>query len=311
LLTLQSLGRIVKPEYLFRPQQIARRLWIEASGKKSTTTTVRLPWGYPLAVNPGEQLGWAVYSRAIFETSLTEALWRLVSPGDTVVDGGANIGYATSILAARVGPIGKVHSFEPNPRAFGELAKNVEAWKKRGQRDSFVLHEEALGARPGTATLHVPDSFEWNGGRASIESESAPIAEAGSRIEVKVVSLDQVFPKAENLSVVKLDLEGFELEALKGMESILRERRVGHIVFEEMDDYPAPTHEFLQKVGYSVFGLDYRLRGIKCCPNQQPRTHPVHGPPPNYVATYQPKKTVRLLERGLWRSFGPASYLPY
>jgi len=175
LLTLQSLGRVVKPEYLFRPQQIARRVWIEAFGDKSRMTTVVLPWGYPIVVSPGEQLGWAVYSRAIFELSLTEALWRLAGPGDTVVDGGANIGYATSILAARVGTTGKVHSFEPNPAAFAQLSKNVDAWKRRGQSDTFVLHEEALGTRSGSATLHVPDSFEWNGGRRALNPNLRPL----------------------------------------------------------------------------------------------------------------------------------------
>jgi len=307
LLTLRSLGRAAKPEYVFRPHQIGRRLWVEASPRKSVLTRVWLPWGYPIEVNPTEVLGWAIYSRAISELTVTEALWRLAEPGDVAVDGGANIGYSTSILAARVGARGKIHSFEPDPRAFRELQQNVKVWEERGQRGAFVLHHSALGARAGTATLHVPASFEWNGGRARIET--APIKEAGSRLEVNLVSLDEVFSNGEKVSVAKLDLEGFELDALMGMEQMLRERRIDHIVFEEMGDYPASTHEFLLKAGYSVFGLDSRFLGVECCRNKQPRTDPVYGPPPNYVATYEPEKTVRRLERGLWKSFGPASYL--
>lgn len=307
MLTLQSLIWATKPEYLFRPHQIGRRLWVEVIRKKSALTRVWLPWGYPISVNPTETIGWAIYSRSIYELPLTEALWRLAQPGDTVVDGGANIGYATSILAARVGPHGKIHSFEPDPRAFRELQQNVDVWEDRGQRSAFVLHNVALGAQAGTAVLHVPASFEWNGGRARIET--SVIAEPGSRVEVNLISLDEVFSNGEKVSVVKLDLEGFELDALKGMEQMLRERRIGHIVFEEVNGYPAPTHRFLRQAGYSVFGLDYRLRGIVCCRDKQPRTDPVYGPPPNYVATYDPEKTVRRLERGLWRSFGPASFL--
>ncbi|MGB6430239.1 MAG: FkbM family methyltransferase [Candidatus Acidiferrales bacterium] len=224
-----------------------------------------------------------------------------------MVDGGANIGYSTSIFAARLGSKGKIHSFEPDPRAFCELQKNVRVWEDRGQCGPFVLHHAALGARTGTATLHVPESSGWNGGRARIET--TPIAEPGSRLEVNLVSLDEVFRSGERISVVKLDLEGFELDALMGMEQMLRERRIDHIVFEEFGDFPAPTHEFLRKAGYSVFGLESHFLGLKCCRNKQPRTNPVYGPPPNYVATYEPEKTVRRLERGLWRSFGPASYL--
>jgi FkbM family methyltransferase len=307
LLTLQALGRIAKPEYVFRPQQIGRRIWIETVPRKSELTKVWLPWGYPIAVNPTEVLGWAIYSRAICEVAVTEALWRLAQPGDIVVDGGANIGYATSILAARVGATGQIHSFEPDPRAFRELQENVKLWEERGQRGCFVLHNVALGPRSGAATLHVPESFGWNGGRARIET--TPIEEPGSRLEVSLVTLDEVFQHGERVSVVKLDVEEFELDALMGMEQLLRERRVEHIVFEEKDDFPAPTHEYLKEAGYSVFGLDAHFLGIKCCRDKQPRTDPVYGPPPNYVATHQPEKTVRQLERGLWRSFGPASYL--
>jgi FkbM family methyltransferase len=307
LLSARSLIRAAKPEYLLRPHQIARRLWIEALPKTSAPTSVQLPWGYPIVVNPREIIGWAIYSRAIYELPLTEALFRLASPGDTVVDGGANIGYTTSILASRVGSTGRVHSFEPNPRAFAELRENVAVWQARGQRDAFVLHQEALGPRVGVATLHIPASSDWNGGRARIESSH--IDEPGTRLDVAVVALDDLFSNGESISVVKLDLEGFELGALHGMENLLRERRVGAIVFEEHDPYPAPTHDFLKRAGYSIFGLDSRFLGIECCPERRPRFDPVLGPPSNYVATYDPEKTVRRLESGLWHSFGPGSYV--
>ena len=306
MLSFQSIFRITKPEYLFRPHQIARRIWIEALPRSSVPATVWLPWDYPIVVNPAEQIGWAIYSRAIYELPLTEALFRLASPGDIVVDGGANIGYATSILGARIGATGTVHSFEPNPNAFAELQKNVALWEKRGQRGTFVLHQEALGADTGVAILHVPTSSDSNGGRARIES--SPIDEPGARLKVSVTALDNLFANGEQISVIKLDLEGFELTALQGMQTLLRERRIGAIVFEEHDAYPARTHDFLKRAGYSIFGLDYRLRGIECCPERRPRFDRVFGPPSNYVATHNPSKTVRQLERGIWRSFGPASY---
>jgi FkbM family methyltransferase len=268
-----------------------------------------------MVVNPAESIGWAIYSRGIYEMPLTEALWRLAQPGDIVVDGGANIGYATSILAARVGPRGKVHSFEPDPRSFSELQRNVAEWQERGQRGAFALHAAALGARSGTATLHIPASFEWNGGRARIETASPGEAAESeldrgiTKLEVKLVTLDEVFSQGEQVSVVKLDVEGFELDALKGMEQMLRERRIRYVVFEELRDYPAPTHRFLQDVGYSVFGLDQGFFGIKCRRDRGPRVEPISGLPANYVATYEAEKTVRQLEHGLWKSFGPGRYL--
>ena len=83
----------------------------------------------------------------------------------------------SSILAARVGPRSKIHSFEPEPRSFGELQRNVSGWEVRWQSGAFALHAAALGARSGTATLHIPASFERNGGRARIEA--SPLEEMG------------------------------------------------------------------------------------------------------------------------------------
>jgi FkbM family methyltransferase len=315
LLTIDSLAGVAKPEYLLRPHQIARRLWVEAVPKRSQFTKIRLPWGYPMMVNPAESIGWAIYSRGIYEMPLTEALWRLAQAGDIVVDGGANIGYATSILAARVGPRGKVHSFEPDPHSFGELQRNVAEWEERGQRGAFVLHQAALGAKSGTAILQVPASFEWNGGRARIENAAteeevtSELDRGVTKLEVKLVTLDDVFSQGEHVSVVKLDVEGFELDALMGMEQMLRGRRIRYVVFEELRPYPAPTHDFLRDLGYSVFGLDHGFFGIKCCPDKGPRAEPVSGLPPNYVATHEPDQTVRQLEHGLWKSFGPGRYL--
>ena len=128
--------------------------------------------------------------------------------------------------------------------------------------------------------MDIPASFEWNGGRARIET--SPLEEKGiseldrgiTRLQVKLVSLDDVFSQGERLSVVKLDLEGFELDALMGMKQMLRERRIRHIVFEDTGEYPAPTHHLLREVGYSVFRLDHGFFGIKCCCDKQPRVEP-------------------------------------
>src|SRR6516162_5006503 len=170
-------------------------------------------------------------------------------------------------------------------------------------------------ARSRTAILQIPASFEWNGGRARIENAAAgeeaesKLDRGVTKLEVKLVNLDEVFSQGEQVSVVKLDVEGFELDALMGMEQMLRERRIRHVVFEELRDYPAPTHQFLRNLGYSVFGLDYGFFGIKCCRDKGPRAESISGLPANYVATYEPEKTVRQLEHGLRKSFGPGRYL--
>lgn len=307
MLTIKSLGGLSKPEYLFRPRQIGRRLWREAVGRKKQQRMARLPWGLDISVDLADTIGWAIYTRAIYETAVTEALWRLVEPGDTVVDGGANVGYMTSILALRVGERGRVCCFEPHPEVFQDLQRNVRIWETNNQCGTFSLYQAALGEREGTATLLVPAYFSTNSGSSWIED--CENHREGQAHQVKVLPLDTVIPEHQTIGVVKLDVQGSELAVLKGMERILRERRVRHIIFEEESNFPAATHAFLRELDYQCFGLEHHFTGIRCIPGGPPRYDPVEGPPPNYLATLEPELTVSRLESGFWQSFGPGQLL--
>jgi FkbM family methyltransferase len=307
MLSIKSLGSLAKPEYLFRPHQIGRRLWREAVGRKKQQRMARLPWGLDISVDLADTIGWSVYTRAIYETAVTEALWRLVEPGDTVVDGGANVGYMTSILALRVGERGRVCCFEPHPDVFQDLRRNVGIWETNNQCGSFSLYQAALGEREGTATLVVPVHFSTNRGSSRIEDSENH--RKGQAHRVKVLPLDTVIPEHQIIGVVKLDIQGSELPALRGMERILRERRVRHIIFEEESNFPAATHAFLRELNYESFGLERHFTGIRCIPGGPPHYDPVEGPPPNYLATLEPEFTVPRLESGFWQSFGPAQLL--
>lgn len=304
---IRSLIGIGKPEYLFRPHQIVRKLWREAAGRRRDVRIASLPWGLDIAVHTEESIGWSVYTRAIYETAVTEALWRLVKPGDSVVDGGANIGYMASIMAVRTGERGKIYCFEPHPAVFQDLQRNVRSWETSNQCGSFLLYQAALGSSEGSSTLHVPNFFSANCGLSRIEVRDDH--REGQNLQVKVLALDEVIPEQEVVGVVKLDVEGYELAVLKGMERMFRQRRVRHVVFEELGDFPADTHKFLLDMGYAIFGIEQRFRGIRCTPDQRPRYDHVYGPPPNYVATIDSEMTASQLESGFWQSFGPAQLI--
>ena len=122
---------------------------------------------------------------------MTETLWRLTDPGDLAIDVGANIGYTTSILGVRVGPRGRVHSFEPHPQVFASLAENVERWKLDDRCGSFLLHQAALGKETGKAFLHTNDWFLTNRGTGWISERE----ESGSDVrdcEVLIQNLDSI-----------------------------------------------------------------------------------------------------------------------
>jgi FkbM family methyltransferase len=303
MLTLKNLVGLVRPEYVFRPNQIGRRLWIElVEGRTNETKSLRLPWGLELNVDLSEGIGWSIYTRTLYETAVAETLWRLARPGDLVVDGGSNVGYMASLLAARVGKQGKLICFEPHPDVFAALQENARKWEATGKCGTISLHQAALSDRSGSATLLEPEGFSHNRGTSSLEA-----AGLGVKLEVKSIPLDELIADGENISVLKLDVQGHELAVLKGMRKILGERRVRHIVFEEERNYPAETHEFLRKYNYSIYGIEEHFVGIRFVPDRAP--HGENNGTPNYLATLESAETIAHLQKGFWRCFGPARLL--
>lgn len=110
-MNLQKLKLYInRPEYIFRPNQIFQRFFKSNLHQKNEFHSVNLPWGLNIKIptNPNDVVGKAISSYGIYDLSLTELLWRLIFPGETALDIGANIGYMTSIMAKRVGQTGKV-----------------------------------------------------------------------------------------------------------------------------------------------------------------------------------------------------------
>lgn len=158
-------------------------------------------WYYPRVVAGFPDEGWP----------WTEGVRRLVRTGDAVVDAGANIGYVSSILSRMVGADGRVLSFEAFPPTAELLQHNVN-----GTGLSRVkVFSLGLSDREGTLEMHVP-KYAW-GGENFYESSFQQLSPDGSGMKVPVRTLDSVLrEEGVEPSFVKIDVEGHELEVLKG-----------------------------------------------------------------------------------------------
>jgi FkbM family methyltransferase len=306
--TFRSLLRIATPPYIFQPLQVVKRLKLEYFWRSRREARITLPWGLPIKIDPQEAVGHNIASRGLYELGVTETLWRLTEPGDLTIDAGANIGYMTSILGVRVGPRGKVICFEPNPQVFESLRDNVENWKQDPRCGTFELQQAALGETTGSARLHMNDWFLTNQGISWI-SDQVEIRKDVRVIEVPLRHLDQVVDEGGTVGVLKMDVQGQELNVLRGAARLLKQYAVRDIVFEEEAPYPAKTHEYLKSLGYAVFGIAETFSGVRLVPNGQPAYNPEIGPIPNYLATANPNRAIQRLNPVLWRSFGPGRLL--
>jgi FkbM family methyltransferase len=144
---------------------------------------------------------------------------RFVWPGATVIDVGANIGYNTVRAARRAGPRGHVIALEPTPDTLAVLRHNIAA----SGLANIHIGAVAAGRIAGTRDFFV------RGATSAVNSlfPDSRYASVTSVLPVPVVRLDDLVDGAD---VVKIDVEGAELEVLEGMTRILSKPRVTLIV---------------------------------------------------------------------------------
>ncbi|MEI6167188.1 MAG: FkbM family methyltransferase [bacterium] len=138
---------------------------------------------------------------------------RKIQPSDVIVDAGAFTGDYTVYASRKVGPTGRVLAFEPDPRNLARLRANL-----RGEIDNVTIIEKGLWNSEGELTFRA-GTEGFTSGAACISG-----AVAGQDLTVKVTRLDSELEKLgiSKINVLKMDIEGAELEALKGCEQTLK-----------------------------------------------------------------------------------------
>jgi FkbM family methyltransferase len=182
-------------------------------------TWVRMRAGHRIEVDLRVPTERRVYWTGDYDGAIVRALARLVTPGATIIDVGANIGFYTVALARLVH--GPVFACEPMPANLARLERNVAASDVEGL---VRVVPYALGSAAGT--LHL--SFERDiFGNTAESGNAGPASVSAGAIEVPVRTLDQVVAEfgIETCALVKIDVEGGELGVLQGGTGFLRLRR--------------------------------------------------------------------------------------
>lgn len=197
-----------------------------------------------------------------YDLILCDFLRRNLAVGDVFLDVGANVGYISAVAASRVGPSGAVHGFEPLPECFERLRVLAQL----NPEHNFVFKNVALGDRDGVLPIH------YNPVGDSRNATLVPKEKAEATVEVPVVRLDQYIEanieRPERVSVIKIDVEGFEFPVLRGLESFFRHYRppiVCEIKPWELTKLGYNMNEFEEYMGrfsYAAFDSAFRDRRV-------------------------------------------------
>jgi FkbM family methyltransferase len=155
-----------------------------------------------------------------YERKYADFFCSVIKKGNVVVDAGAYIGYFSLLASSRVGAKGRVYSFEPIPRNFGRLMRNVEANKAKNVR----AYNLGLSDREETLSFSVPREFPAQSSLAGAWSEITKGAKlTKDKVKAKLTAFDRFGKDAglNQVDVVKIDVDGAELKVLRGMKNTL------------------------------------------------------------------------------------------
>lgn len=176
-----------------------KTIWIEVNGQRMEVWAQE-KWRMYLLLGGG------------FDSYLTQCFREAVRPGSIVIDIGAHIGYYTLLAAACCRPGGMVYAFEPEPRNYSLLIGNVRA---NGHSNVKAL-QKAASDGPGTTVLFRDQAHTGIHSLYPTESEKS----VRQQVAVERVALDDCLDIAA-ADVIKIDVEGSEPFALRGMRRLI------------------------------------------------------------------------------------------
>lgn len=190
----------------------------------------------------------------LFEPAETRLLTELLHPGDTFVDVGAHIGWFTTIASRRIGSDGAVVACEPYPSNAAALKDNLALNNAQNVR----VVEMALGSRPGELSLAPAGD---SGGITALDWGQ------GERVTVGVTTLDEVAAEMSVITLLKVDVEGWEPHVLRGGSAALQ--RTNYVLIEinkpalkKAGSSADEIYSLLSNSGFAIFS-PVAARGVR------------------------------------------------
>jgi FkbM family methyltransferase len=188
------------------------------------------------------------YLRGDAESRVQEALEKRLRPGMVFYDLGANIGFFSLLGARLVGPHGKVFSFEPDAEVASRLRRNAG----RNGFSNIAVVEAGVWSSSREITFVAADSSSPDHGTGTFMQGAAEATGA----PVRCVALDDFVQNAPPPDAIKCDVEGAEVEALRGAEKLIEQQRPWILCEMHSEENDRAWRELLRRFGYNFEVVD-------------------------------------------------------
>jgi FkbM family methyltransferase len=158
--------------------------------------------------------------KAYADRSERQLLQKTLREGAVVVDAGANIGVYSRFLSSCVGPSGAVHSFEPSPENFSRLQAATR------KLPNVRLSQAAVGECSGRSKLYLSDQLNVDHRTYATEGDLR------AAVPIDVIALDDYFKPGQRVDLIKMDIQGYELHALRGTNRVLADNPAAKLLLE-------------------------------------------------------------------------------
>lgn len=229
---------------------------------------VQARWGAKLIVDTRDRLlaPWLLMD-GLWESDATAWMHDTLRPGAVMVDVGANIGYFTVLAAQLVGPEGRVVAVEASPGLADIVRRNVAM---NGHLPTVTVWQRAAWSGLDRLRLHQRVHYGANSSLAGAAAEHLEaLADREEEVEVEAVALDDLLGGLERIDVLKLDVEGAEVHALRGLAGTVAAHPEMTLMVEwapeqirRMGDQPEEVVALLTGAGFAMKLMERDLAPI-------------------------------------------------
>lgn len=228
----------------------ARRIALHTHGN---SVLLRCTVGYVLCADTDVAVLAGLLDTGELERGTRLLIERLLRPEDVFVDVGAHLGLLTLAAARAMGGRGRIFAFEPFPDTYAKLERSI--WLN-GYSTMVDVRGMAVADREGHATLHL--------GQVSGHHSLFPLGQREESdvpsVDVPLTTLDLALPVGQSVTLLKIDVEGAEINVIDGARALLKNNPDMTIIVECGPQHLARTGYTVERwlQAFAAYGLVYR-----------------------------------------------------